>query len=271
MDSKSKGDLPDLSSWIESRQSRGLYFFTREEALKTLERSEAAFKHAAARLVRKKRIVRIHSGFFVIIPFEYAATGMLPAEWFIDDLMSYIDHPYYVGLMSAAALYGAAHQQPQQFHVVTNGPLRNIRSKNRLAIIFFSKSELKKIPLTQVKVQTGHIPVSTPEATALDLIRYARRIGGLDRGLTVLQELGEVMDPEKLVGAAKSADILSCAQRLGFLLEKAGFPELTQKLSKWVTEKKPFPVKLEPSMPGRGHQNNKRWKLIVNIDVEGDL
>jgi hypothetical protein len=139
---------------------------------------------------------------------------------------------------------GAAHQQPQQFHVVANGPLRDIRSKNRLAIIFFSKSEIEKVPLRRVKVQTGHIPVSTPEATALDLIRYARRIGDLDRVLTVLQELGEAMEPEKL----------ACAQRLGFLLEKAGFLDLTLNLSKWVTEKNPFPAKLEPSIQNRGYK-----------------
>jgi len=51
MAAKRQADLPDLSSWIESRQSQGLYFFTREEALKALQRSEAAFKQAAARLV----------------------------------------------------------------------------------------------------------------------------------------------------------------------------------------------------------------------------
>ena len=266
-----RADLPDLMSWIESRQTQGLYFFTREEVTKALQRSEGAFKQAAARLEKKRRIVRIHGGFFAIIPFEYAATGMLPAEWFIDDLMNYIGQPYYVGLMSASALHGAAHQQPQEFHVVTNGPLRNIRPKNRLHISFFSKSRIKNVPLDRIKVQTGHIPVSTPEATALDLIRYAKRIGGLDRVLTVLQELGEAMEPEKLAEAAKSDGTLACAQRLGFLLEKAGFPDLTRSLHKWVTEKDPFPSKLETAIPGRGHQKNERWKLIVNIDVEGDL
>lgn len=262
--------LPDLSAWIDSRQSRGLYFFTREEALKSLKRSEAAFKHAAARLAKKKRIARIHRGFFIIIPLEYAATGILPAEWFIADLMGYIGQPFYVGLLSAAALHGAAHQQPQQFHVVTTGPLRQMRS-NGLAIRFFSRSRFADIPLTQVKVQTGHIPTSTPEATALDLIRYARRIGGLDRVLTVLQELGEVMETEKLVEAAKSDGKVAYAQRLGFLLEKAGFPTLTDKLSQWVHEKNALPAKLEPSMPTRGYKKDEHWNILVNIDVEGDL
>jgi len=262
--------LPDFITWIDSRQSQGLYFFTREEALKTLGRTEAAFKQSAARLAKKRRIARIHGGFFIIIPLEYAATGILPAEWFIANFMDYIGQPFYVGLLSAAALHGAAHQQPQQFHVVTTGPLRDIRS-NGLAIRFFSKSRFPDVPVTRVKVQTGHIPVSTPEATALDLIRYSRRIGGLDRVLTVLQELGEVMDAEHLVKAARTDQTVAYAQRLGFLLERAGFSGLTGPLFQWVGEQQPLPAKLEPSMPSRGSKKDDRWKILINIDVAGDL
>lgn len=256
--------FPDLPSWIDSRQSQGLYFFTREEALKILGRTEAAFKQAAARLAKKKRIARIHGGFFIIIPLEYAATRILPAEWFIADLMDYIGQPFYVGLLSAAALHGAAHQQPQQFHLVTTGPLRDMRS-NGLAIRFFSKSRFADVPLTRVKVQTGHIPASTPEATALDLIRYSRRIGGLDRVLTVLQELGEVMEPENLAKAARADEKVAYAQRLGFLLERAGFSSLTGPLFQWVGDQKPLPAKLEPSMPIRGSKKDERWKIMVNF------
>jgi predicted transcriptional regulator of viral defense system len=79
MNADRQTSLPDFSAWIDSRQSQGLYFFTREGALKSSRRSEAAFKQVAARLARKKRIARIHRGFFIIIPLEYAATGVLPA------------------------------------------------------------------------------------------------------------------------------------------------------------------------------------------------
>jgi predicted transcriptional regulator of viral defense system len=261
---------PDLATWIDSRQSQGLYFFHRQEALKTLNVSELAFKKAAARLSKKKRIVRIHGGFFIIIPLEYAATGILPAEWFIADLMDYIGQPFYVGLLSAAALHGAGHQQPQQFHVVTTGPLRDMKM-NGLAIRFFLKSKFANVPQIRMKVQTGYIPVSTPEATAFDLIRYSRRIGGLGRVLTVLQELGEVMDPGNLEKAAKADEKRAYTQRLGFLLEKAGFSNLTGALFQWVDVKYPLPVKLEPSMPTRGSKKAERWRILVNIDVESDL
>ncbi len=262
--------LPDLSAWVDSRQSQGLYFFTREEALRNLNQSESAFKQAAARLQRKKRIARIHGGFFVIIPLEYASAGILPAEWFIDDFMRYMGQPYYVGLLSAAALHGAAHQQPQQFHVITPVALREIRAGG-LAMIFFFKKKFGEVALTQVKVQTGHIPVSTPEATALDLIRYARRVGGLDRVLTVLQELGEVMEPEKLVEAAEADGTITYAQRLGFLLEMAGLTDLTDGLFQLVQERNPLPARLEPSAPTRGCKRDERWNLLINIQVESDL
>ncbi|HAR49065.1 MAG TPA: hypothetical protein DCR81_02980 [Smithella sp.] len=57
----------DLPSWVDSRQEQGLYFFTREEAISTLQFTEEAFKKAAARLAKKNRILRIRSGFFVLV------------------------------------------------------------------------------------------------------------------------------------------------------------------------------------------------------------
>ncbi len=260
----------DMSTWIDSRQSQGLYFFTREEALEYLRISKSAFAKVAMRLAYKNRVCRIRSGFYIIIPLEYSATGVLPAEWFIDDLMGYIGQSYYVGLLSAAALHGAAHQQPQQFHVVTTGPLREIKIRG-LTICFFSRASLDEVTLTSVKVQTGYIPVSTPEATALDLISYSRRIGGIDRVLTVLQELGESMETRKLEAAAKADGNAAYVQRLGFLLEKAGFTSLAEPLFEWVKRQKTFPVKLDISLPAKGVKKDERWKILVNLDIEGDL
>ncbi len=260
----------DLSSWIDSRQSQGLYYFTREEALNALPTTEVALKQGLLRLVKKKRIARIHRGFFIIIPLEYANTEVLPAEWFINDLMNYVGQPYYVGLLSAAVLHGAAHQQPQQFHAVTTKPLREVQFKN-LTIHFFVKKGFAITPVTQVKVQTGFIPVSTPEATALDLIRYARAIGGMDRVLTVLQELGEVMNASELVEVVRRDENLAYAQRMGWLLEKAGYSMLTQGLLQWINEKKPFSAKFEPSLPIRGAKKDSRWRLIINSELESDF
>jgi len=260
----------DLPSWVDSRQEQGLYFFTREEAIESLQSTEIAFMKAAARLAKKKRVLRIRSGFFVIVPLEYRSTGILPPERFIADLMAYLGQPYYVGLLSAASFHGAAHQQPQQFQVVTTVPQREVRKKG-LAIRFFFKTSFKATPVRPIKVQTGCIFVSSPEATALDLIRHARSIGGLDRVMTVFQELGESMDASRLIDAVKAEGNLDCAQRLGWLMEKSGCAPLVMNLADFIAERNPPFTRLDPSLPAADSERDARWRLFINADVEGDL
>jgi len=121
-----------------------------------------------------------------------------------------------------------------------------------------------------MKVQTGYIAVSTPEATALDLIRYSRSIGGLDRVITVLQELAETIDAIKLLEATRKDGNLAYAQRLGWLMEKAGHSKHVERLSQWVATQNTLPVRLDLSQPIKGAIKDVRWNLLINTDVETD-
>jgi len=259
-----------LSKWVDKKQSYGLYYFIKKDALQSLPISEMAFLQSAKRLARKNRVERIFSGFYIIVPLEYSATKIIPPEWFITDLMNYIKKPFYIGLLSAATLHGASHQQPQLFQVVTPAKLRKIRIKST-AIQFYYKKYFNSTLLEQIKTQTGFIPISTPEATAYDLIRYSRRIGGLDRALTVLTELTEKMDAKKLVQIAEKERTMAYTQRLGWLLEKSGFEDITRDLRKWVSKKNPGPARLIPSFPVKGAERDKKWNLLINATIEGDL
>ena len=68
--------------------------------------SEVALDSALRRQRQRGRIVSPRRGFYVIVPQEYALAGSPPPSWFIDELMAYLGQPYYVGLLSAAALHG---------------------------------------------------------------------------------------------------------------------------------------------------------------------
>jgi len=269
---KTKVSLPaNLPKWIDARQTSGLYFFTRKEAIRTLKLSDAAFKMAASRLQKKGRIQRILGGFYIIIPLEYSSTQVLPADWFIADLMNHIGQPYYVGLLTAAAIQGAAHQQPLEFQVVTPRSLRSIRAKN-LAIHFFHKTHFAATPTNTVKVQTGFMHISTPEATAIDLIRYARAIGGVDRVYTVLQELAEILKPAGLLEAIGADGKIAFAQRLGFLLEKAGYASTKlEPLYQWVKKRKAMPTLLDPSLSAQRAKEKNRWNVLINTVLESEL
>lgn len=267
---KGNKNRASLADWVDAHQSSGRYAFSREEALKELRISRPAFDRSAARLGGKKRLARIYRGLYVIVPLEYAAAGITPPEWFIGDLMAHLKEPYYIGLLTAAAYHGAAHQRPQTFQVVTGKSFRAVECRG-VAIRFFFKQRLSSTPQEQVQVPTGYLPVSTPEGTAFDLLRYARRIGGLDRVLTVLQELGEKIDAGKLFRAAAQSRCAAHAQRLGWLLERAKFGGKVDGLVRWLKTEKPLPAKLDPALPLRGSHFDQRWQLWINAAIEGDL
>jgi predicted transcriptional regulator of viral defense system len=113
-----------LSAFVDRLQQSGRYTFDRKEALKELKTSPVALKLSALRLARQGRLVAPRRGFFVIVPLEYKSAGSPPPSWFIAPLMNFEGESYYVGLLSAAALHGAAHQQPQEFQVMASRQLK---------------------------------------------------------------------------------------------------------------------------------------------------
>lgn len=259
----------DLSHFVDRLQASGRYTFQREEARSALGLSEIALQSAARRLAAKGRICAPRRGFYVIVPVEYSQSGAPPPSWFINDLMKFHRHPYYVGLLSAAALHGAAHQQPQIFQVVTDTTLRSI-TVGQTRIRFFLKRHLSETRITEVKTETGLMRVSTPEATALDLVRYVKGAGQLGNVVTVLSELSEKINPGRLVEAARAEVELSVVQRLGFLLDHFASPDVAAPMAEWLATKRPRSVPLRPERKPKVTEKDSRWQILVNERVEVD-
>ena len=259
-----------LSDFVDDLQAGGRYTFTKDEAKDALGVSDLALKFALERLFKKRRLVMVGQKFYVSVPLEYHTSGILPATWFIEDFMRFIGRPYYVGFLSAAAIHGAAHQQPQEFHVITEQPKRDIEASD-LRIRFFMKSGMERTPVVRVKTETGSIRVSTPAATAIDLVRYEARIGGINRTVTVLQELADSIKGRELLKAAKLEKKLAYVQRLGYLLEKVGRGDVVSSLACWIPSRGPSMVALKPGLRQKGFHRDRRWNVIENIEVEGEL
>lgn len=202
----------------------------------------------------------------MIVDPQHRAAGTLPPEWFIHDLMKYIGRPYYVGLLSAAQLHGAAHHRPLEFQVVI--PRRTVRpvQTGNVRIRFCGKGAFDRSQTQEIKTPTGMIKVSTPETTAWDLVRYFGVAGGLENVITVLSELGERLGAKRLREAAMRHDEEVVAQRLGYLLDRAGRRKVTGGLADWI---KDAPLRrLDPASPIRGATESRKWHLLVNAQLE---
>ena len=136
-------------------------------------------------------------------------------------------------------------------------------------VAFAARRNLAAVPVERFNNPRGTVVVSTVEATAIDLVGYMHRAGGLDRVAGALSELGEDMDPERLVEASKSASIL-WAQRLGYLLEHVGAGDRVVPLKEHVRQRARNYTKLLPGADGMGAPRSKDWRLLVNASIEAD-
>lgn len=254
--------------YIARQAAAGRYSFASGDAREALGVSAAAAKLALNRLIHEREIATPARGFYVIVPPEYRTLGCLPADQFIPALMERGRQFYYAGLLSAAQYHGAAHHRPQEFQVMLAKPRRPLQC-GQVRVTFFVRKQLSDVPVQSFNTPRGTITVSTPEATAFDLVGYQHRIGGLDQVATLLSELSERIDAQKLVAAAKVAPV-PWAQRLGYLLQQAGAAEQAAALKVHVKSAARQTVPLLPGAPDDGARRDPDWKLVVNADVEAE-
>lgn len=258
-----------LFNFTEHLLSEGRATFSFEEAKWSLKLSDTALRASVRRLKEKGVLAAPIQKFFVILPPEYRVMGCLPAAHFIPDLMKYVGAKYYICLLSAGEYYGAAHQRPQVFQVMTNTPRRAIKC-GRVQVTFISKGNIHETKTRDFNTPRGTISVSTPDFTAFDLVGYVKQAGGLNNVATVLSELAESLDPLELVKAAKCSP-LAWAQRLGFLLESLSVSDKTEQLAKFVADNNPEVAGLSPFESKRGYDIDSRWRIALNTDLEPDI
>ena len=188
--------------------------------------------------------------------------------------MKHLKRPYYLALLNAAELYGAAHQRPQQYSVISVfPPLRDTNKRNIKINFITTRKEIPQHWLKSFKAEIGSVLASKPELTAVDLITFQKEVGGLSRACTVLAELMEVVRFGKLDQAFFDYVPTSSIQRLGYLLEN----ELEQskqadilysKAKTYGCKFQKIPLKYCNST--ENCETDKKWKIIINEYVEID-
>jgi predicted transcriptional regulator of viral defense system len=255
--------------FITDLVAKGRYSFSSGEAVQALGTSPVATRAALRRLRQKGEIAMPYKGFYVVVPPEYRNAGCLPASHFLPDLMAHLGERYYAGLLSAAEFHGAAHQRPQVFQVVVAKNKPEITC-GQIRVNFVARKNIDRIPTADFKTPRGYLKISTPEATAYDLVGYPSHGAGLDNVATVLAELAEKLNGKELARLAALSPI-AWGQRLGYLLEQVGAKAKTLELAQYITARNPPPTPLSPSLPVEGSPRLQPWKILVNNPVEPDV
>ena len=265
-----------LEYWIEECQSKGKLAFSLNELRQIFEKdSETSLRRLLDRLSGKGKIVSVFKGYYIIVPPQYSAKGMLPPAIIIDSLMNFLDRKYYVALLNAAAFHGASHQQPQEYFIVTEYPVLRATHKKGIRINYISTRLLPPESLIEKRnTETGYINVSNPLLTAIDLVNYEKKIGGLNRASTVISELLETAKRNDVSKELITYASVSSLQRLGYILDEVlNKNELADRI--YVLSKRAgvsfYWIPLKASGKKSKEFLNEKWKLMINTEIETDL
>jgi hypothetical protein len=255
-----------ISNFVEEVQAGGRLFFSTDE-LGPRATGSRAVEAALRRYGRNGAIKRLSrkSTAFVIVPPEHRSMGLPPVEWWLNDLMTHLQKPYYLGLLSSAAAEGSSHFGVMETQVVTTTWMRPIET-GRLRIRFFQKAAMPAELIETTQNQWSALSVSKPALTALDLIRY--RVCSLGQTCLVLADLASKISGSDLRAALDAGNDLPSTQRLGALLDAIGATKLAGETTRWLAARTVHAIDLEPGGgPGR---LSERWQVRMNADLEAN-
>ena len=256
--------------YIDILIARGEVSFTAQKMRDQMDSTAKSVERSLYRLKKKGEITSLTKGYYLVLTPEFRKLGCLPPDYFIDDLMRHWKQDYYVGLLSAALYFGAAHQQPQIFQVVTNQYRRDL-TIGGVKIKFITKKNLSDIPVTQLKTHTGFMKVSAPETTMMDLCLFLRRSGGLSHIATILDELSESVELSSLKKLLEKNNETTWIQRLGFILDQLGHQDLANILLEHLKNQKTNIVSLVPYHSMQGAERDTKWRIAINAVMESDV
>lgn len=250
-------------AFCDARLALGRVTISLADLVKESGLSAIAAKRQLSRL--RGRVVRItpRQPFYLIVSPEHRSRGAPPANWWLQDYFDWLGRPYYLALQSAASAYGSNPQALQVTQVMTDRPCRPIKV-GRIQVRFFVKRGVQRTPTQQPSGAVAPLWVSTPEATAYDLIRYATSIGGIERAAETIRPLLPLLNARELKRVLDAENEPAVAQRLGFVIEACGNKSLAKVVRAWLPDAL-TPVTLSPATGERGNLPLvKRWQVLNN-------
>ncbi len=247
--------------------AQGRHAASTEELLELTGLDRASLHAGLHRLRQNGSIISPARGLYAVVPAQYRSWGAPPADWFIDDMMKHLGRRYYIALLTAASMHGAAHQAPQVFQVITDKDIPD-RTLGRNRLRFYTSHYLPDAETERRNGPSGYLQLATRETTAVDLIQNPLKSGGLNNVATVLIELGK-LDGRALARIATPRG-KAVARRLGWMLEHHRPDVNLERLRAVAQPQQGKPTSLSASGPAPGPLD-LTWGLRINLEVEPDL
>ena len=214
------GDVAELrpSELADFLLERGDRFVTTEQIAHLLGVRPERVSRSLTVPRRDKRMLCVTKGGWVPV-MQGHLSGTQPPFGYIDEMMEHLGHPYCLGYRSAADMHGASHFGCHVVQVITTARLRS-RLLGTWPVVFVTRPDLDRVPILTLLTGDSLAKVTSPEATAFDLVARPDLAGGPSDAMTLIGELLRLapMDGALLADAA-SLYPAAVVRRTGFLVD----------------------------------------------------
>jgi hypothetical protein len=254
-----------VARFLDDLQARGDLVVSVDQAAVRNTLSRIAAQRQLERLApRTARLPGRPSAFLIVAP-EHRLRGAPPVVAWLDEYLRAQGQRYYVGLLSAAALHGSSAQAVQVTQVLLLRPRRPI-AVGKIHVDFYVKSKLESTPLTEIPGLPAPLAVSSPEATALDLVAFSHRLGGIECVLEVIQRLEGAMTGTGMRSALRAGVPVTVVQRIGWVFEKLKFDSLANIVQGALPQRFP-PALLQSHGRRAAGPAREPWAIVDNVQL----
>ncbi|MDE1832191.1 MAG: transcriptional regulator [Thaumarchaeota archaeon] len=258
---KYRRTLSDMESRILSELSyKNKTIFTPEDIKEFVDKPKNFLDH----LSRKKWILKIRRGVYVITPLEAGQKGA--DSYTIHSLVigSLLTRPYYIGYWSALNYHGMTEQTPSSVYIAAPNP-RNSRTILDTHFIFVTILPRKMFGMEETEIEKKMVNISSPEKTIVDCLDHPEHCGGMEEIAKSIYFSKDRIDAKKVASFAIRIGNTAVIKRLGYITEILEW-------NKCMSELQPIKLKsgyslLDPTRPKTGHIK-ERWKLRINALID---
>ncbi|MDI6817232.1 MAG: type IV toxin-antitoxin system AbiEi family antitoxin [Actinomycetota bacterium] len=238
--------------------------FTVEDAQKTMGSSSAATLLLLSDLARKRWLIRLTRGKYLIVPLSAGEEAEHSENWYVIAKNLIEPLSYYISYYSALEIHEMTIQPIFTVYISTPNRRRPKEVLGATHRFVYTQASDMEWGLEDVWITPSQkVRVSDLERTIIDCLDRPDLCGGVSEIAKGIWAKRNDIDYQKLVQYVKRLNRKSVAKRLGFLLEiyslgKEALPELKDLVS-------PSYALLDPTLEDTG-RHISFWKIRVNIE-----
>jgi predicted transcriptional regulator of viral defense system len=257
---------PASADLLLSLSDKGKSIFSVTDARAITKQSYERTADLLRKLARKRWLVRLVPGKYLIVPLEAGLEGIPMADRYVIAREVLSSVPYYVSHYSAMEIHQMT-TQPVTTVYVTVAQRRRSRTIVGMHHRFVYASERSFWGWQQIwATPEEQVQVSDLEKTLLDCAARPELCGGLGELSKGLWLRKDDVNDGRLVEYIERLNHKAAAKRIGFLLEthEMGDAVTISFLKSFISRGYDL---LDPTLPDEGPYR-KRWRLRVNLDPE---